>query len=100
MKNIVLSADGDRVVYSVPDKVADNLEKYCLEFCTTWLKTSPHAKKYRTSGGLCYNQEDFINYLNKWVFPEKPSSFVENLGWIDFGSALPEKYKNCPEFNF
>ena len=41
MKNIVISADGDRKVYSVPDAVADNLTRYCgdlpsnsyLSFC-------------------------------------------------------------------
>ena len=47
MKKVVISADGDRKVYSVPDVVAENLEKYCMEFCTTWLWESPHAKKYR-----------------------------------------------------
>ena len=31
MKEIILSADGDSVVYLVPDVVADNLEKYCIE---------------------------------------------------------------------
>ena len=33
MKNVLLSADGDISVFSVPDEVADHLEKYCLEFC-------------------------------------------------------------------
>lgn len=99
MKNIVISADGDRMVYAVPDVVADNLEKYCLEFYT-WLTASPHAVKYRVQGGLCYNEADFIEYLNKWVFPEEISFLVENLGWIDFDVSLPEQYKDCPEFNF
>lgn len=88
------------MVYSVPDIVADNLEKYCMEFCTAWLQTSPHAKKYRVNGVLCYNEADFIEYLNKWIFPEELSSLVENLGWIDFEGALPEQYKKCPVFNF
>ena len=44
MKNIIISADGDRMVYSVPDIVADNLTEYCIEFCDKWLRTSPHAK--------------------------------------------------------
>ena len=33
MKPVILSADGDSVVYTVPDAVADNLEAYCMEFC-------------------------------------------------------------------
>lgn len=56
MKNVIISADGDRIVYSVPNIVADNLTEYCIEFCDKWLKTSPHAKKYRFNGGLCYNE--------------------------------------------
>ena len=99
MKNIVISADGDRMVYSVPDIVADNLEKYCLEFYT-WLKTSPHAEKYRIQGVLYYNEADFIEYLNKWIFPGELSSFVENIGRIDSDNFLPEPYQYCPKFNF
>ena len=60
MKPVVLSADGDRMVYQVPDEVADHLEQYCLEFCTQWLATSPHADQYRIGGGFCYHEGDFI----------------------------------------
>lgn len=38
MKNVILSADGDRMVWSVPDVVAANLEEYCMEFCCRWLR--------------------------------------------------------------
>lgn len=100
MKYVVLSADGDRMVYCVPNKVADNLEDYCIEFSNNWLRTSPHAKKYRAGRGVCYSEEDFIEYLNQWIFPEQPSHLVENLGWIDFDENLPDKYKDCPQFNF
>ena len=100
MKNVIISADGDRKVYSVPDAVADNLERYCLEFCTIWLKTSPYARKYRVNGVLWYNEDDVIEYLNKWIFAKEQSSLVENLGRIDFDSPLPEKYTDYPEFNF
>ena len=100
MKPIVISADGNRKVYLVPDKVADNLSKYCIRFCTKWLPRNPHAKKYRIHGMLCYNEEDFIAYLNTWAFPNEPSVFVENLGWIDFQEKLPAPYTDCPQFNF
>ena len=99
MKNIVISADGDRKVYAVADDVAENLETYCLKFCT-WLQTSPQAKKYRVCGVLHYNEDGFIDYLNKWVFPKEPALLVENLGWIDFDAPLPKKYKDCAEFRF
>lgn len=100
MKNVVLSADGNRIVYSVPIEVADNLEEYCTEFCAKWLRTSPHAEKYRIGGVFCYNEADFIDYLNKWVFPNQQSILIENLGWIDFSDTLPDRYKDCPQFNF
>lgn len=34
MKEVILSADGDSVVYLVPAAVAENLEEYCLKFCS------------------------------------------------------------------
>lgn len=100
MKYVVISADGDRKVYAVPDVVADNLSKYCMEFCDKWLRTSSHAKKYRIRGGFCFNEDDFIEYLNTWVFPDQKSVLVENLGWIDFHKKLPAPYTDCPKFNF
>lgn len=100
MKNVVLSADGDRKVYSVPDIVADNLSKYCIEFCTKWIRNSPHAKKYRIRGGVCYNEDDFIEYLNTYAFPNEKSVLIKNLGWIDFRTKLPTPYCDYPEFNF
>ena len=80
MKEIILSADVDSIVYFVPDAVADNLEKYCLEFCEVWLWTSPEAKRYRTQEGVCYGEADFIDYLNEYIFPMQKSVFVKNLG--------------------
>ena len=100
MKNVVISADGDRKVYSVPDVVAEDLHAYCMEFCTKWLRTSLHAEKYRMGGGFCYNEDDFIDYLNTWVFPDQKSTLVANLGWIDFQENLPQPYTDCPQFNF
>ena len=44
MKKVILSSDGDSVLYLVPDVVADDLEAYCLEFCSNWLCHSPDAK--------------------------------------------------------
>lgn len=100
MKNVILSADGPCAVYAVADIVAEHLDEYCLEFCSTWLHTSPHAKKYRRSKGVCFNETDFIDYLNKWLFPEAHSSRIETLGWIGPDDPIPEKYKTCPQFNF
>ena len=99
MKNVLLCADGDLMVYAVSSEVADNLEEYCLEFCSEWLWKKPHAAKYRTESDVCYSETDFIEYLNKWVFPEKLSMFVANLREIN-DNALPEEYKECASFYF
>ena len=100
MKEVILSADGDSIVYLVPDEVADNLRKYCIHFCDVWMKSSPYAKKYKINGGYCYNEADFIEYLNIYVFPDQKSSFVKNLGWTDLEQKLPKEYQKYPYFNF
>jgi len=100
MKEIILSADGDSIVYLVPDEVADNLDNYCHEFCSVWLWTSPDAERYRVDGGVCYTEADFIDYLNEYIFPTQKSVFVKNLGWTEFGEELPSEYQKHPYFNF
>ena len=100
MKEIILSADGDSIIYLVPDDVAENLNKYCLKFSSDWLWNSPDAKKYRVDNGVCYSEADFIDYLNTYVFPEYKSKMVKNLRWTDLGENLPEEYKDYPYFNF
>ncbi|MDL2205735.1 hypothetical protein LJC33_02350 [Eubacteriales bacterium OttesenSCG-928-N13] len=100
MKNVILSADGDSKVYSVPDEVADELDAYCMMF-QKWLWKSPHAEGFRTDKGICYDETDFIDYLNKWIFPNQPSQLIENLGWLDdFDTGRPSNYKACPWYNF
>ena len=100
MKNVILSADGNSIVYSVPDEVADNLSDYCLQFCSEWLPYSPDAARYRVKGVLCYDESDFISYLNQFVFPDKRSEFVADLGWIGSGDEYPVEFRECPRFNF
>ena len=74
-----------------------NRKRYYLEENRTamgWLK------KYRMKGGYCYNEADFIDYLNEYVFPEQKSVLVKNLGWTDLGENLPVEYQKHPYFNF
>lgn len=104
MKNIILSADCYLTVYSVPAEIADNLRKYCLDFRNDWLPNSPDAKKYRRNAengkiSLCYDETDFIKYLNKYVCKNKVKR-VEKLKNVYSVYELPEKYKNLPYFNF
>lgn len=99
MKQVLLSADGLLSVYSVPDIVADNLVGYCNEF-DEWLRTNPHAKEYRTDIGVCYTEQDFIKYLNTWIFPDSPSQLIEVLDGVWVDSDVPDEYKKCEWFNF
>ena len=82
-----------------------NLRKYCLQFCNNWIWNDPCAEKYRHRDEdgemyVAYCEADFIEYLNKYIFPEQPSVFVKNLGWTEFGRKLPVEYKNHPCFHF
>ena len=103
MKNVLLSADCEISVFSVPDKVADNLEKYCSEFCCHWLHESPDAEKYRVKMGsmigVCYSEKDFIDYLNQYVCGEQ-SILIKTLTGVYVGDELPKEYIGLPYFNF
>lgn len=80
MEEVILSADGDSVLYLVPAAVAENLEEYCLKFCSDWLRNSPDAERYRAGKAVCYTEADFIDYLNTCVFPDCKSKMINNLG--------------------
>lgn len=101
MKNIIINADGDRMLYFVPDAVADNLKEYCYKFIK-WMENDPKAVKYRVphKGGyaLCYDESDFIEYLNTECFPKEQSSLVKSLGAFDM--TIPKEYEKVPKFNF
>lgn len=114
MKNVILSHDDDLLVYEVPNLVAENLEEYCMEFCCNWLWQDEHAEKYRHTAKdsitreeyiyVRYTSIDFIEYLNRWIFPEQQSILIDNLGQFNSEEeerqSMPEKYRNCPRFNF
>lgn len=103
MKNVLLSADSEISVFSVPDEVADNLQEYCLEFCCNWLHKSPDAAKYRVKMGnvigVCYSEKDFIDYLNQYICDEQ-SVLIATLTDVYEADNLPEEYVGLPYFNF
>ena len=103
MKRILLSADSEISVYTVPDEVADNLERYCTEFCCNWLYKSADAEKYRVKMGsitvACYGEKDFIDYLNQYVCDE-PSVLVATFTDVYNVDELPKEYIGLPYFNF
>ena len=98
MKSVLLSADGDVLVYAMEDAIADHLDAWALEF-RDWLRYGPERDRYIRDDVACYGVSDFIHYLNDWMFPEFPAVFVENLGPL--GKApVPEQYRNCARFCF
>ena len=103
MKQVLLSADGAISVYRVPDAVADDLEKYCLEFSCHWLHKSPDAARYRVKRGsavvVCYTEKDFIEYLNRYICAE-PSVLVTTFPNVYSKEELPKEYSSLPYFNF
>lgn len=99
MKEVILSADGPSAMYLVPDLVADNLYDYCMDFCCNWLRKSPFAAKYRCGNALCYNELDFIEYLNEHVFPQEKSGLIQELGYMT-SKEQKQRYREIPAFNF
>ncbi|MCL2445441.1 MAG: hypothetical protein FWD06_01560 [Oscillospiraceae bacterium] len=97
-KHIWLSADSPASIYLVPDVVAKNLRVYIDDFYK-WMETSATAAKHRMPTGfggigLCFNDCDFIAYLNDVVFTDRPCKLVDRDG-------DNEKYpRDMPGFNF
>ena len=99
-ENILLSADGEISVWRVPKEVSDNLEEYCLDYLKWEMESEdPRAKRIR-SGEPYFIESSFIEYLNKYVFPNNKSYFVEDTGIAIYEGKEIDKYKGCSEFNF
>ena len=103
MKNVLLSHDGKMKMYLVPDDVANNLKEYCMHFSFHWLMNDPNAQKLRVttpSGviGYIFGAQDFIDYLNDFIFPNQKSTLVAEMDFYDY--EIPEEYKDIPWFNF
>ncbi len=74
MKEVILSADGDSIVYLVPDAVADNLEDYCLEFCSNWLRNI----SLNRFGAITVIDDDKWERL-KWTINKKNPGFFQDV---------------------
>lgn len=102
MEEVLLSADDKVKLYSVPAEVAHDLTKYCLEFANDWVwhgsESAKYLKKHKDQYVAHFNAADFIDYLNRWVFPDRPATLVKELDCYDY--ELPEEYRGYPKFNF
>ena len=103
MKEVILSHDSEAKIYIVPDEVADNLDKYCWDFAAEWVWHGPEKSRFlhefsKGQFGVVFGAPDFIDYLNKWAFPEQHSQLIKGLGCYDY--EIPEEYKHYPKYNF
>ena len=115
MKKVLLGETYSCNVYSVPNEVADNLREHCERYCM-WLSKSPEAKSTRKKW-RSPSDDGFIEYLNKFAFPQYESKLVKELeGKCSYirlcdmpdnsfrdkymaNTNLPDQYRNNPEYN-
>lgn len=103
MAEVVLSHDSQPMVYSVPAEVAANLREYCTDFADSWVWHGPENERFlkpfgKGQVGAVFGAPDFIDYLNRWAFPDRPSKLLRVL---DFDlDRLPAEYDSLPRFNF
>ena len=103
MAEVILSHDSKAVLYRVPAEVAANLDAYCWDFAANWVWHGPENGRFLRSFGsgqlvAVFGAPDFIDYLNRWAFPECESGIVKKLGC--YGYALPAEYRKYPNYNF
>ena len=97
MKSVILSADGDQYLYSVPDPAADDLDRFCMEFLH-WMQDNPVG--YWDGRGYMFTEADFIDWLNENRFPEQRSQLLEDLGDWELREKIFAEHPDIPHFNF
>lgn len=69
MEKLMLSADGDVILYEVDKQILKDFDNLIEEFFK-WKKTN------------CYNEQLFVKFLQIKYGNEK-IKFIKNLGWFD-----------------
>lgn len=105
MKEVILSADNDLCLYSVPADIADNLDSICNEFASSYVWRGAYNAKFLKCVGeqyvACFGVDDFIWYLNKELYPQMKSVKLKTIGNFDsFSNGVPKEYQHIPWFNF
>ena len=102
-KEIILSHDGEALLCRVPAEVADNLDRFCLEFADAWVWHGPENGRFLQPMDDClvgavFGAADFIDYLNRWAFPGEDAAILRGLGC--FFDQIPAEYGDLPRYNF
>ena len=103
MEDVLLSHDSGMMLCRVPSEVAHNLDSFCLDFASSWVWHGPENGRFlRPFGeemvGAVFGTADFIDYLNRWIFPEERSRIIRELGC--FADEPPAEYVDLPRYNF
>lgn len=103
MAEVILSHDGEALLCSVPAEVAAHLDSYCLDFSTSWVWHGPENGRFlhrldEDTVGAAYGTAEFIDYLNRWAFPEQSSRILRGLDCSY--DQIPEQFADYPHYNF
>lgn len=85
MEKLMLSADGDVMLYEVEKQIIENFDSLVDEFYE-WKKTN------------CFTEQLFVQFIQQ-KFGNKSIKFIKNLGWL-FDENLPNEYKDIVWYNF
>lgn len=74
-----------------------------MAFCSVWRLQcgEKEGDRFEKSAvkGMCYNEKDFIEYLNGYIFDQK-SALIATFTGIYSKNELPEEYIQLPYFAF
>ena len=85
MEKLMLSADGDIMLYEVDKQILTNFDNLLEQFFN-WKKTN------------CYDEQLFVKFLQQKC-GNNTIKFVKNLGWFDY-TNIPKEYESIKWFNF
>ncbi len=85
MEKLLLSADGEILLYEVDKKILNNLDVLIEDFYK-WKNTS------------YYDEQLFVKYLQQ-KFGDRAIIFKKNLGWLG-NENLPKEYADIKWYNF
>lgn len=81
MEKLMLSADGDIMLYEVDKQILNDFDNLIDEFFI-WKKTN------------CYTEQLFIKFLQQ-KYESNKIKFIKNIG-----SIVPKEYKDIKYYNF
>ena len=85
MEKLMLSADGDIMLYEVDKQILNDFDNLIKQFFK-WKKTN------------CYDEQLFVKFLQQ-KYGNNVIKFIKNLGWFDC-NEVPKEYEHIKWFNF